>query len=456
MQKEYYQLYKHYIMASNRRDFIKKATAGTAAVTLGSLVFPKMGYGNFLGANDHINCAIIGVNSRGKAHAKAIHANENATVLYTCDVDDVIIEEHNAWCQENIGYIPKVEKDFRKMLEDKEVDAVFIATPEHWHAPMAILALQAGKHVYVEKPCAHNPHEVELLVAAQKKYGKKVQMGNQQRSAATSIMAIDDIRNGIIGNVYKGEAYYSNNRGSIGIGKVIDVPSSLDWELWQGPAPRKDYKDNIHPYNWHWFRNWGTGEIHNNGTHEIDICRWALGVNLPETVTSVGGNYTFDDDWEYPDNQQVAFTFADDKFITWTGHSRGVLEPERPGRGITIYGSKGAIQLDRNFYKLFDLGGNLLKSEMEASASATTNTRGEGQLDVNHVGNFFDAIRKDTSLQADINDASISTMLCHLGTMAQDTGEMLKIDTTTGKVMNNEKAMKNWSRTYQPGWEPVV
>ncbi|MCJ7468253.1 MAG: Gfo/Idh/MocA family oxidoreductase [Maribacter sp.] len=443
-------------MGSNRRDFIKKASATTAALSLGGLVFPRMGYGNFLGANDHINCAIIGVNSRGKAHAKAIHANENATVLYTCDVDDIIIKEHNAWCQENIGYIPKVEKDFRKMLEDKEVDAVFIATPEHWHAPMAIMALQAGKHVYVEKPCAHNPHEVELLVAAQKKYGKKVQMGNQQRSAETSIMAIDDIRNGIIGNVYKGEAYYSNNRGSIGIGKVIDVPGSLDWELWQGPAPRKDYKDNIHPYNWHWFRNWGTGEIHNNGTHEIDICRWALGVNLPETVTSVGGKYTFDDDWEYPDNQQVAFTFANDKFITWTGHSRGVLEPARPGRGITIYGSKGAIQLDRNFYKLFDLGGNLLKSEMEASASATTNTRGEGQLDVNHVGNFFDAIRKDTSLQADINDASISTMLCHLGTMAQDTGDMLKIDTTTGKVLNNEKAMKSWSRTYQPGWEPAV
>ncbi len=441
---------------NTRRDFIKKTSAGTAAMTLGGLAMPKFGYSSSIGANDRINCATIGIRSRAKAHVKAINADANAKVLYSCDVDDLIIQEHNIWCQKEIGYVPKVEKDFRKMLEDKDVDAVFIATPEHWHAPMAIMALQAGKHVYVEKPCAHNPYEVDLLVAAQKKFGKKVQMGNQQRSAITSIMAIQEIQNGIIGNVYKGEAYYSNNRGSIGIGNKIEVPKTLDWELWQGPAPRMDYKDNIHPYNWHWFRNWGTGEVHNNGTHEIDICRWALGVDLPLQVNSVGGKYTFDDDWEFADNQQVTYQFANDKVITWTGHSRGVIEPDRPGRGVTIYGSKGAIMLDRNFYKLFDLQGNLLKEELEGSESATTNTRGEGGLDVNHVGNFFDAIRKGTSLQADIQDASISTMLCHLGNMAQDAGETLKIDPATGKVLNNEKAMENWKREYAQGWEPIL
>jgi len=441
---------------TTRRNFIKKTTASTAAITLGGLVLPSNVYSNILGANDHINCAIIGVRSRAKAHVKAIHQDKNAKILYNCDVDDIIIEEHNVWCQENIGYVPKVEKDFRKILEDKNVDAVFIATPEHWHAPMAILALQAGKHVYVEKPCSHNPHENELLVAAEKKYGKKVQMGNQQRSALTSIMAIKEIKEGVIGNVYKGEAYYSNNRGSIGIGKTVDVPKTLDWELWQGPAPRKDYKDNIHPYNWHWFRNWGTGEVHNNGTHEIDICRWALGVDLPESVTSFGGKYTYKDDWEFVDNQQVTYKFSEDKFITWTGHSRGMMKPKRPGRGITIYGSEGSIQLDRNFYQLYDLQGNLLKEELEGAESATTNTRGEGGLDVNHVGNFFDAIRSDKSLHADIKDASISTMLCHLGNMAQDTGETLKIDSTTGKVLNNETAMKSWKREYAPGWEPIL
>lgn len=441
---------------TSRRNFIKKTSVGTAAMTLGGLVLPASSYANILGANDHINCAVIGIRSRGKAHVKAIHSDTNAKILYSCDVDDVILEEHNAWCQENIGYVPKVEKDFRKILEDKNVHAVFIATPEHWHAPMAIMAMQAGKHVYLEKPCSHNPHENVLLVEAQKKYGLKVQMGNQQRSARTSINAIEDIRNGIIGEVFKGEAYYTNNRGSIGKGKKIDVPKSLDWEMWQGPAIREEYRDNIHPYNWHWFKNWGTGEIHNNGTHEIDICRWALGVDLPESVTSFGGKYTHDDDWEFVDNQQVTFKYPNSKFITWTGHSRGHIKPEQPGRGITIYGSKGSIMLDRNFYKLFDLDGNLIKSELEKSSSATTNTRGEGGLDVNHVGNFFDAIRKDTALQAEIKDASISTMLCHLGNMAQDAGEMLKIDSTTGKVLNNENAMKSWKREYTQGWEPKV
>ncbi|RKR12258.1 secreted protein [Maribacter vaceletii] len=441
---------------NSRRNFIKKTTAGTAAVTLSGLVLPSSSYGGILGANDRVNCAIIGVRSRAKSHIVAINKDKNAKILYNCDVDDTIIEEHNIWCKENIGYVPKVEKDFRKVLEDKKVDAVFIATPEHWHAPMAIMALQAGKHVYVEKPCSHNPYENDLLVAAQKKYGKKVQMGNQQRSAKTSILAVKEIREGIIGDVYKGEAYYSNNRGSIGVGNVVDVPKTLDWELWQGPAPRKEYKDNIHPYNWHWFHNWGTGEIHNNGTHEIDICRWALGVDLPESVTSFGGKYTYKDDWEFVDNQQVTYKFKDDKFLTWTGHSRGKIQPKQPGRGATIYGSKGSITLSRNAYNLFALDGSLIKTEKEENKSLTTNTRGDGSLDVSHVGNFFDAIREDKSLHSDIKDASISTMLCHLGNMAQDAGETLKIDTVTGKVTNNAKAMENWKREYAAGWEPKL
>ena len=440
-------------MKTTRRNFIKKTSIGTVAATLA----PQVMIGkNILGANDRIHCAIAGIRSRGKAHAAAIQLQNNAKILYSCDVDDTIIDEHNAWCKNTLGYIPKVEKDFRKLIENKAIDAIFIATPEHWHAPMTIMAMQAGKHVFVEKPCSHNPYENELLVAAQKKYGKKVQMGNQQRSAITSMMAINDIRNGYIGEIYKGEAYYSNNRGSIGIGKVVPIPKTLDWELWQGPAPRTQYKDNIHPYNWHWFRRWGTGEVHNNGTHEIDICRWALGVDLPESVTSFGGKYTFQDDWEFVDNQQVTFKYPNEKFITWTGHSRGLIQPNQPGRGVTIYGSKGVIQLDRNFYKAFDLGGNLIKSEMEGVASKTTDTRGQGGLDVNHVGNFFEAIRKDVSLNAEIKDASISTLLCHLANMAQDAGETLHIDPSTGKVLNNKKVMQHWKRDYAPGWEPSV
>ena len=443
-------------MDSTRRNFIKNTTLGTVSLATATLSSNFVLGRDILGANERINCAVVGVRSRGKAHAAAINLQENAKILYSCDVDDVILEEHNKWCQKNLGYVPKVEKDFRKLLEIKELDAIFIATPEHWHAPMTIMALQAGKHVYIEKPCSHNAHENELLVAAQKKYGLKVQMGNQQRSAITSINAINDIRNGIIGEVFKGEAYYSNNRGSIGIGKEVAIPQTLDWELWQGPAPRRPYKDNIHPYNWHWFRNWGTGEVHNNGTHEIDICRWALDVDLPERVSSVGGKYTYQDDWEFVDNQQVTFKYPKGKFITWTGHSRGLIQPKRPGRGVTIYGSKGSIQLDRNFYKLYDLGGNLIKSEFENEISQTTDTRGQGNLDVNHVGNLFDGIRKDKSLHAEIKDASISTLLCHLANMAQDAGEELHIDQQSGKVLNNLNVMKNWKREYEKGWEPKV
>ena len=443
-------------MDNTRRNFIKKTTLGTASLATATLSSNFVLGREILGANERINCAVVGVRSRGKAHAAAINLQENAKILYSCDVDDIILEEHNKWCQKNLGYVPKVEKDFRKLLEIKELDAIFIATPEHWHAPMTIMALQAGKHVYIEKPCSHNAHENELLIAAQKKYGLKVQMGNQQRSAITSINAINDIRNGIIGEVFKGEAYYSNNRGSIGIGKEVAIPQTLDWELWQGPAPRRPYKDNIHPYNWHWFRNWGTGEVHNNGTHEIDICRWALDVDLPERVSSVGGKYTYQDDWEFVDNQQVTFKYPKGKFITWTGHSRGLIQPKRPGRGVTIYGSKGSIQLDRNFYKLYDLGGNLIKSEFENEISQTTDTRGQGNLDVNHVGNLFDGIRKDKSLHAEIKDASISTLLCHLANMAQDAGEELHIDQQSGKVLNNLNVMKNWKREYEKGWEPKV
>ena len=440
-------------MNNTRRNFIKKTSLGTIGLTSSSSNF-FIGK-NILGANDRINCAVVGVRSRGKAHAAAIDSQNNSKIIFNCDVDDIIIEDHNKWCKKNIGYVPKIEKDFRKLIENKDLDAVFIATPEHWHAHMTIMASQAGKHVYIEKPCSHNLYENELLRVAQKKYGTKIQMGNQQRSAITSILAIDEIRNGIIGDVYKGEAYYSNNRGSIGIGKIVRVPKFLDWNLWQGPAPRVQYKDNIHPYNWHWFRNWGTGEVHNNGTHEIDICRWALGVDYPESVTSFGGKYSYQDDWEFVDNQQVTFKYQGWKFITWTGHSRGLIQPKQPGRGVTIYGSKGSIQLDRNFYKLYDLGGNLIKHEKESAVSKTIDTRGQGGLDENHVGNLFDSIRYNKSLNAEIKDASISTHLCHLANLAQDLGETLQVDTKTGKILNN--IVDNyWKREYAPGWEPKV
>jgi predicted dehydrogenase len=441
-------------MKPTRRQFIKQAAAGT----LGAAILPNLSFGStsILGAGERVNVAVIGVRSRAKSLMQAIAKYPNAKIIYTCDVDDNIIAKNDEWMVKTIGYKAKVEKDFRKVLEDKDVDAVFIATPEHWHAPMAISSLQAGKHVYVEKPCSHNLFENDLLVKAQKKYNKVVQMGNQQRSAVTSQQAIQEIKEGIIGSAYKGEAYYSNNRGSIGKGKVVDVPSNLDWELWQGPAPREQYRNNVHPYNWHWFKTWGTGEVHNNGTHEIDICRWALGLHLPNKVTSFGGKYTYNDDWEFTDNQEVFYEYDNGKHIKWVGHSRGKIMPDQPGRGATIYGSKGSIMLSRNSYQLFGLDGKLIKKVDEKEKSATLNTAGAGSLDVAHISNFFNAIRTGEKQNSPIADAAISTALCHYGNMAQWAGETINIDTETGKVKGNRRAMKHWKREYEKGWEPTL
>jgi predicted dehydrogenase len=325
---------------------------------------------------------------------------------------------------------------------------------------MAIMGMQAGKHVYVEKPCAHNPAETEMLIKAWKRYGKVCQMGNQQRSSRTSGMAVRDIREGVIGDVYHGKAWYANDRGSIGRGKVVPVPDTLDWELWQGPAPREAYRDNVHPYNWHWFRTWGTGEIHNNGTHEIDVCRWALGVQLPDRVTSTGGRYHFtDDDWEYFDTQIASYEFAGGKMITWEGRSCNAFKPEGKGRGATIHGTKGSILLDRENYVLYDLGGKVIRHEKEDAQYAsqdTSDTTGFDGLTVNHMQNFVNAIVRDEKQNSDIGDASISTMLCHYGNIALDVQRSLTIDRETGRILNDSEAMSHWQREYAQGWEPTV
>lgn len=439
----------------DRRTFIKNSAITGFGGTL-ALSFPGILKGS---PNETINFAVAGVRSRGKALSQAIHQTSNARITHFCDVDENIIADHKKFHEEEIGYVPEVVKDFRKLIEIKDIDAIAIATPEHWHAPMAIMAMEAGKHVYVEKPCSHNPHENELLVKARKKYGKFCQMGNQQRSSKTSQLAIKEIGEGIIGDVYYGKAWYSNTRGSIGYGKVVPVPEYLDWELWQGPAPREDYRDNIHPYNWHWFKNWGTGEIHNNGTHEIDICRWALGVNFPKRVTSTGGRLHFkDDDWEFYDTQNASFEFEGGKLITWEGKSCNGQKYFDRGRGALIHGTKGSILLDREGYLLYDLDGNLIKEEKEVweDATDTSDTVGFGRLTVIHMQNLAQAIREEEPLTAPIEVASISTQLCHFGNIAQETGSSLAIDSTTGKILNNTEAMKYWQRDYEPGWELKV
>src|SRR6202453_3276200 len=298
-----------------RREFLDGAVAGAAGLAISSTA---KSYAQVIGSNNRLNFAVIGLNGRAYAHLSSLKANKaNARISHVCDVESNILKKFAAYTQTETGEAPATETDFRNLLALKEIDAITIATPDHWHAPMAIAGLQAGKHVYVEKPCSHNPAEGVLLVEAQKKYGKQVQMGTHQRSSPHTIEVIDKIANGIIGRPYYAKAWYSNIRKSIGVGKEAPVPAALDWDLWQGPAPRQPYKDNVQPYNWHWFKIWGTGETLNNGTHEVDVCRWALGVDFPHSVSSSGGRYAYKDDWQFYDTLTVALTYDNDKMISW-------------------------------------------------------------------------------------------------------------------------------------------
>src|ERR1700740_1948992 len=337
-----------------RREFLDALAIGAAGLAAGTTA---KSYARIPGANDRLNFAVIGLNGRGYAHLSSLKANRSALrISHVCDVDENILRKFADSVQTEMGEAATPEKDFRRILEQKDVDAITIATPDHWHTPMAIAGLQAGKHVYVEKPCSHNPAEGEMLVQAQAKYGKLVQMGNQQRSSPHTIEIVEKIHGGIIGRTYLAKAWYSNVRKSIGTGKEVPVPSQLDWGLWQGPAPRRPYTDNLHPYNWHWFKTYGTGETLNNGTHEVDVCRWALGVDYPKRVISSGGRYHFKDDWQFYDTLVTRLEHAE-RLISWEGQCCQGMKQYGRARGALLMGGAGAVVVDRDGYEIYDLTG---------------------------------------------------------------------------------------------------
>jgi predicted dehydrogenase len=436
----------------DRRSFVLQgSTAALGLTALGRFSpLPESDQGG-----DRVVAAVMGVNSRGNELTKAF-ARTGAEVKYVCDVDSRAVDKTIADVTAMQDRSPQGMTDFRRALDDPSLDALVIAAPDHWHAPATLLALQAGKHVYVEKPCGHNPREGELLVEAQRRYGRVVQMGNQQRSAPESIDVIQQIRDGVIGRPYYARAWYGNTRGSIGHGVVAAIPDWLDYELWQGPAPRTPYRDNVVHYNWHWFWRWGTGEICNNGTHEIDVCRWALGVDFPSKVTSAGGRYHFDDDWECPDTQVASFEFANGATITWEGRSCNGRPIENRGRGASIHGTEGTAVIDRSGYVIYDNENNEIARRIRGEAVDALDTRGGGSLTDLHIANFLDAIRGDAKPAAPIDGGHKSQLLCHLGNVAQRTGGAVTCDPQTGRIVGNAEATALWSREYEPGWEAKV
>jgi len=447
-------------MSRSRRSFIQKTGAASAAIAFGGILpgFSASQYRNIIGSNEKITAAVMGVNSRGLSVGTNFASQKECELMYVCDVDNRAMDKCVNAVEKTQGKKPKAEGDFRKALEDKNLDLLIVTAPDHWHAPAALLAVSAGKHVYLEKPCSHNPNEGEMLVKAAAKHNKLLQMGNQRRSWPNVMAAIAELKAGVIGRPYYAKTWYTNNRESIGVGKVTEVPSWLNYELWQGPAPRKAYKDNLIHYNWHWFWHWGTGEALNNGTHMVDLARWGLGVDYPSRVTSAGGRYRYQDDWETPDTQVIDLEFANNTLISWEGRSCNGKSAEGSSVGVIFYGETGSLLIESgNSYKIFDLKSKLVKEvKNDITANALDRTGPGMELDALHIRNFFDAIKRGGTLNSDILSGHQSTLLVQLGNIAQRTGRALKIDPSNGRILNDKEAMKLWSREYEKGWEPKI
>jgi predicted dehydrogenase len=437
----------------SRREFLDTLAVGAAGMAIGSTA---KSYAQILGANNRLNFAVFGLNSRAYAHLSALKANKNdAHISHICDVDSTILQKFAGNVQKQLDYSPATGQDYRKVLESKDIDVITIATPDHWHTPLAIAGLKAGKHVYVEKPCSHNPAEGALLVEAQKKYGKLVQMGTQQRSSAHTIEIVNKIHNGLIGRAYFAKAWYSNTRKSIGVGKETPVPASLDWDIWQGPVPRRPYKDNLHPYNWHWFKIYGTGESLNNGTHEVDVCRWALGVDFPNRVTASGGRYQFKDDWQFYDTLVTSFEY-DDKVLSWEGKCCQGMKYYGRDRGSTIMGTTGTVLVDRDGYEVYDLSGKKTDEFKTGSATSSSDLTGRDSMTDAHFANFIAGIRTGQQLNAPVSVGNVAVTMLQLSNIAWEVNRELKLDPTNGHIVNDPQAMKYWGREYEKGWEPKI
>ena len=439
--------------AHDRRSFLKTTSAAGAGLLVASRAGPLLAFSG--SPNEKLVVAVMGVNSRGDVHLQNFAVAKNAEIAYVCDVDGRALAKGVDTVAKLQARRPKGVADFRRALDDRDVDALVIAAPDHWHAPATLLALAAGKHVYVEKPCGHNAREGELLVAGQRRWNKVVQMGNQQRSAPRSIEAIAAIRGGAIGRPYLARAWYANTRGTIGRGKPAPVPEWLDYELWQGPAPRTPYRDNVIHYNWHWFNRWGTGEVCNNGTHEIDVCRWALGTDYAVKTTSSGGRYAFDDDWEFPDTQEVSFEFEGRRTIVWQGQSCNGFTPNGKGRGSTIHGTDGTVFIDRNGYTIYDSKNTVVKESYGDETASPLEPRAPDRLTGLHIANFISAVRTGAALNAPIDEGHKSVLLCHLANIAQRLGRPIATNPANGQPVDAESVRGLWSREYAPGaWAP--
>jgi len=426
-------------MEITRRSAIHR----TAALGLASAFSSVLASASLRAANAaarKLRVAVWGL-GRGMSHVSALLGQANVEIVWLAEVDPERLAKGLKAVSDKQSTPCEGVKDFRKCLEDRDLDAVFIALPNFWHTPATLLALQAGKHVYVEKPGSQNPYEAELIVAGARKYGRLVQMGNQRRTWMRE--GIEALHGGVIGDVHFARCFYSASRKAVPEGAHL-APPETDFNLWQGPVPdERDIRPYVH-YDWHWLWHWGNGELGNNGIHHLDVLRWGLKVRYPQRVTYNGGRYRFSDKQETPDTGTAVFDFGK-VGMEWVQSSCSPRAAEKPIGECVFYGEKGTLALSGSSWTVLDPKG-LKVSE----------GKGAGGGDLAHVGNFINAIRGEAPLNSPIEEGQISTMLCHLGNIAYRTSSTVLCDPQTGVLLNNPAGQKLWRREYRSGWEPKI
>jgi predicted dehydrogenase len=422
----------------NRRYFLGSTISAGVGLRPRALASP----------NETVRVACVGVRGRGRNHISAYNQMANVEIAAICDIDESVLNARLGDVEKAKGKRPAAYTDLRKLLEDKSIDAISIATPNHNHTLQTIWGCQAGKDVYVEKPCSHNMFEARQIVAAAKKYNRMVQHGTQQRSAIGR-EAIQKIREGLIGDVYMARGLCFKRRDTIGRKPVEPVPAGVHYDLWLGPAPQHEFTANRFHYNWHWLWDYGNGDLGNQGVHQVDAARWGLGVRYPTKVSAIGGHFMFDDDQETPNTLNVSFEFNDHgvkKMMVFevrhwiTNHEAGITETDPNTVGATFYGSKGYLALwseDSGKYYSF------LGREQKPGPSGS---------DVgNHFANFIGAVRsrKHSDLNAPIEEGAISTTLVHLANISYRLGRTLNFDAASYSCVGDEEANRMFTRHYR-------
>ncbi len=417
----------------NRRIFLAGAGAGVASMALGRGA-------RAAGANDRIRVAVVGVRGRGRSHIAAFTRNQNTVVAALCDVDARQFAEPARQVEEKSGKAPTLVGDLRRLMDDKSIDVVSIATPDHWHALAAVWACQAGKDVYVEKPVSHNLREGRKIVEAARKYDRVVQTGTQNRSSEGVTEAMEHLHSGALGKVFLARGLCYKPRESIGRKADAPVPEGVDYDLWLGPAPERPFNPNRFHYEWHWFWDYGTADSGNQGVHQMDVARWGLGKDhLPKHIQSSGGRFGYEDDGQTPNTQVTTYRYDDCQLEF---EVRGL--PTNAERGIKVgnlfYGPKGYMVVDGNSWATY-LGP---KEEPGPKGGG----KGDEQA---HFDNFVGAVldRKPASLHAEVLEGHLSSALCHLGNVSYRVGRALDFDPQSETCRSDREADALLGREYR-------